>query len=182
MCVHVSRCDCSEHGSCSPLNGSCSCEDGWEGPSCNDSMATTVTSTGSTPTTTDTGNNGSRVTSPTLSSTQRQHSTGAQFTHISIRQTSKEESDPSIVASTSGEQLLTTTCDYSLRTLSIAVVIGAGSASVLLHLLVCWFCQRRYESREHQRTRQPMRRKRRKLRKKPPFMRIPLQSSSDCSI
>jgi hypothetical protein len=73
-----------------------------------------------------------------------------------------------------------------LRTLSVAMVIGTGVVSVVAHLLVCWYCQRRYTSHlstRHHRTRQPpSQRKRRRLRKKPAFMQIPLQSSTDCSI
>ena len=108
-----------------------------------------------------------------------------------VQPTSENEgtSSPSsgLEASSSTEEKRSSiACDGSLRTLSIVVVIGTGVISVVVHLLVCWYCQRGYRgshsSSNHYRTRQPTRRKRRKLRKKPAFMQIPLQSSSDCSI
>ena len=67
---------------------------------------------------------------------------------------------------------------------AIAIVIATGVASVLVHMLIWWVCHRRqlsYQFEHHKRTSRP-RRKRRKLRKRPPFMQVSVQSSSDCSI
>lgn len=36
--------DCSGHGKCSPINGSCICEAGWSGPDCNTTLVDTLDS------------------------------------------------------------------------------------------------------------------------------------------
>ena len=177
--IDIARCDCSEHGSCSTVNGSCLCEAGWEGPTCNSSMATTVASASNASDYSDSANNtdSGALTPPTSKASTppgNEHVTasippGSEDVTVS---SSTEEKAPSIA---------------SLRTLSVAVVIGTGIVSVIAHLLICWYCHRRYHgshlSMGHPRTRPPpTRRKRRKLRKKTAFMQIPLQSSSDCSI
>ena len=181
--VDIARCDCSEHGSCSAVSGSCSCEAGWEGPTCNNSMTTTVT----TPTNNTSGfsenSTDSGLTTPgTWKAPGNGDVTGSSppgngdvTGSTPPGSTSTEDKESSIA------------CDASLRTLSVAMVIVTGVSSVVAHLLVCWYCQRRYYtshfSISHRRTRQPPnQRKRRRLRKKPAFMQIPLQSSSDCSI
>lgn len=178
VCIDVARCDCSEHGSCSTINGSCSCEAGWEGPICNDSVATTVVASTSNTGGDSESENRTAYGTVTLPSTSESPSPA--------HPTSKASAPPSSTSTEGKESSIA--CDASLRTLSVAVVIGTGIVSVIAHLLVCWYCQRRYyashqHSMSHHRTRQPPnRRKRRKLRKKPAFMQIPLQSSSDCSI
>ena len=67
---------------------------------------------------------------------------------------------------------------------AVAIVMATGIVSVLVHVLIWWVCHRKqlsYQFDHHKRTSRP-RLKRRKLRKRPPFMQVPVQSSSDCSI
>ena len=168
------RCDCSEHGSCSAISGSCLCEAGWEGPTCNNSLTTTD------PTPTSGFSDSENSTDSGLITPDNGAVTGSTNGDVTNSTTpdsilSTEDKEPSIDR------------DDSLKTLSVAMVIVTGISSVVAHLLVCWYCQRRYYTSHltmsHHRTRQPpSRRKRRRLRKKPAFMQIPLQSSSDCSI
>lgn len=67
---------------------------------------------------------------------------------------------------------------------AVAIVIVTGVVSALVHVYIWWVCHRRqlsYQFDHRKRTSRP-RLKRRKLRKRPPFMQVSVQSSSDCSI
>lgn len=149
-------------------------------------MATTVSSTSNTSDSSESISDGG-ATSPTSESpspvqtTSKDEETSAPANSKEAEIVTAPPSSPS-----TEEKRSSITCNASLKRLSIVVVIGTGIISVIVHLLVCWYCQRRHNishhSMKHYRIRQPARRKRRKLRKKPAFMQIPLQSSSDCSI
>lgn len=176
MCC-VRRCNCSEHGRCSPVNGSCFCEDGWEGTTCNDSITTTVSD----------GLGSHDVTSDERYSTQLPTViTEGPDPNLDLPQ--RPLQDPNLDKSTAIPTCQKST--YSLTSAAVAMVIGTGFISVLVHILICWGCQKRYlnhynyKFENHQRNRYSNRTglKRRKLRKKPAFMQIPIQSSSDCSI
>ena len=95
---------------------------------------------------------------------------------------SKDDKLPS--DETTPTHMMTQTPNNRLTMVAVAIVIATGVASVLVHMLIWWVCHRRrlsYHFEYHKRTSRP-RLKRRKLRKRPPFMQVPVQSSSDCSI
>ena len=188
------RCVCSEHGTCLATNGSCLCHDGWEGPTCNDSQV----SSGFEPSSEVPNSTSVLDSAPVLedlldtirTSTDAATSTEHSTDHIMSTQLAVGDvSSPSTVTDSNDFDTQTTptvSCQaenqfHNIR-IAVVLVIVTGLTSVCAHLVICWICHRRtyYNSRLK---RLPQARvKRRKLRKKPLSMRVPLQSSSDCSI
>ena len=177
----VYRCSCSEHGRCSPFNGSCTCQAGWTGSTCNDTaLETRVSSIGGAITTATSESLGDSALPALFSSDSKPHPTSVGVVkqdNVSYR----SGCEPALGA------MVNSTCQLRNTMLvksAVAIVIVTGFVSVAMHMLICWVCHKR-TLRRHlnpNRTTRSRKMKRRKLRKKPAFMRVPLQSSSDCSI
>lgn len=165
----VCRCVCSEHGNCSPVNGSCLCDEGWVGPSCNVSTDDYEHSNGTTH----------------LENTTTIEQTVASWNSTTTSESSTREpvtesttDDVTIISSTESCQPPN---HFAQQVVAVAMVTIVGCSTVVAHLLIWWICHKQRQKNYFDKRTHP-KLKRRKLRKKPPFMRVPLQSSSDCSI
>ena len=186
VCVFLlCRCNCSEHGTCSPVNGSCGCDAGWTGQTCNDSAIETSgleEGEGNHSSTTSSGLGEEAYTTEPLevgteaTTLEEKEGEAATTSNIEIKTPPTRQEAPPTTKSCQQ------TNNFHIN-VAVATVIVTGFVSVLVHVLICWMCHRKSVSEHFGRgLRQRSKLKRRKLRKKPAFMRLAIQSSSDCSI
>ena len=197
------------------MNGTCQCEEGWSGISCNDTITvasgsgasnedllypnetslqptntltpTNVSTSHQTTTTTDISTTNTHWSSSvTPSSSQR--STMLQSSTNSAKTQSTSSTDLKINSTNSSNLSSNSTCspDHQRRT---TILLGVLLALLTLggHFLLC-LCSRRSNSHLNNRAYSKMKRikpvKRRRLRRKrrPAFVPVKQESSSDCSI